>query len=79
MTITAKTIICLLMGVSIGVVTGMFGGGVLLSAVLACIVLGLLILVMEIYEKTITAQQTQIDDLKRELEAMKRKQTEPQS
>ena len=69
----------MLMGLSIGIVTGMLGGGVLLSTVLVCIVSGLLILVMEIYEKTITAQQTQIDDLKRELEEMKQKQSEPQS
>ena len=73
MTATARGIVFLLMGLSIGIVTGMLGGGVLLSTVLVCIVSGLLILVMEIYEKTITAQQTQIDDLKRELEEVKGK------
>jgi ABC-type polysaccharide transport system permease subunit len=36
-------------------------------------------IIMEHLEKKNTKQQTQIDDLKRELEEMKRKQSEPQS
>ena len=70
---------------AIGAILGAFTIWVLTGNALATIVAGLVGVIVTVLfsieglQKTNTTQQTQIDDLKRELEEMKRKQSEPQS
>ena len=44
-----------------------------------CVLITMIVCALEGFRKKSNAQQTQIDDLKRELEEMKQKQSEPQS
>jgi len=77
-----KQVFFVLLAVTVFAITAMFGGSLLAGAViLLWVMLPIVSALDEIkFEKIIAAQQTQIDDLRRELEEVKGKiQTEPQS
>ena len=63
---------------AVGVLTGNNTNAVMGVALFMIAMLSIVV-VIETSQKKFTDQQTQIDDLKRELEEMKQKQIEPQS
>jgi len=77
------SVVTFVVGSVVGTLTGSViisvGAGMLVGFLAGILAHHYLITCIEEMRKTDTDQQTQIDDLKRELEEMKRKQTEPQS